>query len=38
MEHLLSNDLISDKQHGLMPMRSCMTQLLSEMDDWIDAL
>ena len=38
MEYLLSNNLISDEEHGFMPMRSCMIQLLSVMDDWIDAL
>lgn len=39
MEHLLSSNLILCGQHGgFMPMSSCMTQLLSVMDDWTDAL
>ena len=28
--------LISGQQHGFMSKRSCMTKLLSVMDDWAD--
>jgi len=38
MEHLLHNHLISNQQHGFITKRSCMTQLLSVMDDWTNAL
>jgi len=38
MEHLLHNHLLSNQQHGFITKRSYMTQLLSVMDDWTNAL
>lgn len=38
MEHLTKNDLISKYQHGFVPGRSCMTQLLDVLDTWTDIL
>ena len=38
MEHLLHNHLLSNQQHGFITKRSCMTQLLSVMNDWTNAL
>lgn len=32
--HLMANNLISDSQHGFVPGRDCMTQLLLCMEDW----
>jgi hypothetical protein len=32
MEHLLSNKLINESQHGFMPNRSCTTNLIEFMD------
>jgi hypothetical protein len=32
MEHLLENSLIKDSQHGLMPCKSCATNLVEFMD------
>ena len=39
MEHLLENDLIPPEQHGFMPGKSCLTNLLETMEDitkWCD--
>ena len=36
--HLMVNDLVSDDQHGFVPDRDCMTQLLLCMEDWTDFL
>ena len=38
IDHLLSNRLISDKQHGFVPGRSCETQLLTCFDLWTKML
>ena len=38
MTHLLSNKLISIKQHGFTPGRSCVTQLLDTLDHWTEIL
>jgi len=38
MEHSLHNHLLSNQQHGFITKRSCMTQLLSVMDNWTNAL
>ncbi len=38
--YMLENDLFSDQQHGFVPNRSCMTQLLYVMEDrtkWLDS-
>ena len=34
MDHLLANNLLSDCQHGFVPRRSCVTQLLVMLDMW----
>ena len=34
MEHLRLNYIISDKQHGFLPNRSCITNLLLSVEDW----
>ena len=34
IEHMLKNKLFADQQHGFVPNRSCMTQLLYVMEDW----
>ena len=34
LQHLSANNIISPHQHGFVPGRSCMTQLLESMDDW----
>ncbi len=31
---MLENGLFADQQHGFVPNRSCMTQLLCVMEDW----
>ena len=33
-QHLLSNNLLSNEQHGFLPGRSTTTQLLTAMNDW----
>ena len=38
MEHLIGNGLINDNQHGFVPGRSCITQLLVVLDHWTDIL
>ena len=38
MDHMVSFDLFCDEQHGFVPGRSCMTQLLTCIDDWSEAL
>ena len=38
MEHLIDNGLINDNQHGFVPGRSCITQLLVVLDHWTDIL
>ena len=34
LEHLLASGQLSDAQHGFVPRRSCVTQLLATMEDW----
>ena len=34
MEHVVKNHLISDKQHGFVPNRNCMTNLLMAVEEW----
>ena len=36
--HLMHNSLVSDDQHGFVPGRDCMTQLLLCMEDWTSIL
>lgn len=38
LDHLLSNNLITTHQHGFVPGRSCVTQLLEALDDWTGIL
>lgn len=38
IDHLQSNNLISDKQHGFVQGKSCVTQLLDVLDDWTQTL
>ena len=34
MAHMTKNNLITDNQHGFVPGRNCITQLLVCLDDW----
>ncbi len=34
VQHLLENDILSDSQHGFVPGRNFVTQLLKVMDQW----
>ena len=34
VDHMTQNALFADEQHGFVPGRSCMTQLLLVMEDW----
>ena len=34
VSHLMKNNLITDAQHGFVPGRDCMTQLLECIEDW----
>ncbi len=34
LTHMLDNDLFVEEQHGFLPGRSCVTQLLEVLDDW----
>ena len=38
VEHLFNNNLMSPCQHGFLPRKSCMTQLLCVLDDWTETL
>ena len=38
MSHMVTYNLFCDQQHGFVPGRSCMTQLLTCIDDWSEAL
>ena len=38
ISHMTDNDLISDAQHGFVPGRNCLTQLLICMEDWTNML
>ena len=38
VDHLMKNDLITDDQHGFVPDRDCITQLLSCIEDWTQRL
>ena len=38
LQHLVKNNIISPHQHGFVPGRSCMTQLLESMDEWTNII
>ena len=38
LKHMMSNGILSDRQHGFVPGRSCVTQLLEVLDLWTEAL
>ena len=38
MDYLLANRLLSKEQHGFMPGRSCVTQLLTALEGWTTVL
>ena len=38
MDHLRSNDLITEDQHGFIPRKSCTTNLLESLEEWLNAL
>ena len=38
VEHMLSNNLFSRKQHGFVPNRNCMTNLLTCLEIWTDMI
>ena len=35
---MVSSNYIADEQHGFVPGRECMTNLLQAMDDWTKAI
>ena len=37
-KHLLDNDLITNEQHGFVPRKSCLTNLLESLEDWTHVL
>ena len=38
MHHLYSNNLITSHQHGFLPRKSCVTQLLKAVEEWSESL
>ena len=38
VDHMVSNNLISSKQHGFVPLGNCITNLLSCFEEWINIL
>ena len=38
MDYLFTNDLLAKEQHGFMPGRSCVTQLLTALEGWTTSL
>ena len=36
--HMSSNNLFADEQHGFVPKRECMTNLLLAMEEWTEAI
>ena len=38
VEHMVANELFSEYQHGFVPLRDCMTNLLSCMEKWSEFL
>jgi len=37
-DHLFGNNLMSSCQHGFLPRKSCMTQLLYARNNWTESL
>ena len=38
MDYLFTNDFLAKEQHGFMPGRSCVTQLLTALEGWTTSL
>ena len=38
IDYMVSKNYIADEQHGFVPGRECMTNLLQAMDDWTKAI
>ena len=38
LNHLISNNIIHDKQHGFLPGKSCVTSLLEVVEEWTLAI
>ena len=38
LDYFFSNDMMSSCQHGFLPWKSCMTQLLHALNDWVESL
>ena len=38
VNHMSANDLFSNKQHGFVPNRNCMTNLLTCLEIWTDMI
>ena len=38
IEHMTENSLLADEQHGFVPYRNCMTNLLTSIEDWSTAI
>ena len=38
INHMERNNIFADKQHGFVPLRNCMTNLLTCMESWIDMI
>ena len=36
--HMSDNNLFANEQHGIVPQRECMTNLMSAMEDWSEAI
>ena len=34
IDYMMNNKLFADQQHGFVPKRSCMTQLICVLEDW----
>ena len=38
LKHIIGKNILTDKQHGFVPGRSCSTQLLEVMDQWTEIM
>ena len=38
MKHMVENNLLANEQHGFVPSRNCMTQLLESLEAWCDII
>ena len=36
--HMSDNNLFANEQHGFVPRRECMTNLMFAMEDWSEAI